>query len=734
MHSSFRILLILAISGLIIASCARHGSQPVAPDETISPPELAGNADVSDESNGNSHYLFAYNFIYIDPDGPKVEIIPVREGEIHLNILRFLEDGPCFNCFKIVGFNFPQPGYLDLSIQIDHPFDDLTYSVFDVRGIMMFQGSHEFPVAGKSTSDPAFGDGALLNPDGYTALYNGSTATAPAGALQKYYPGNLATPAIPNSDINGYKYFITDNPANNRNAFYADSSDTVTYSLKLPTGPFVLGYAVDANWWTPISTPVDDPLTDFDINANCPEPWRVALTEQPIGDGLTTAGGQTKLWIDIFDWQGKSTYKVPVIECPELFDGSLNASWVSDTAYYSTYEVILSNTKLASAGEYMCLVSVEPNENDPIGAPWLDLKAYQIIKLGVQVGGGPIPEIEPNDLITQATNLPTGIKGTGIITDPTDEYDFWKFTLLQPFKVVVWWHIISGTESGDLYLLDKDGQTISSSGYPTNHNYMIEYYLPPDTYYIELRQSYESASYEIWVDTTALSLNETEPNNDTNEADIFSSGSGFVGFLSHPLDEDDFWTFSFAQSSIVDLAWHIDDGTTGDAIYLIDKDLQTISIDEYATDQSFTIHAYLHPDQYYVKLHQSYGSCLYTLSVNTQAIQLDETEPNNSKETADLLYLENINEGFQIHPTDENDFWAVTIGQSGDYEVRWHILDGTESGSVALLDSAGSVIGSDEYPFNHYYTVQQPLSPGTYYIRTKQNYGTCYYEISIVKL
>jgi energy-coupling factor transporter ATP-binding protein EcfA2 len=28
-------------------------------------------------------------------------------------------------------------------------------------------------------------------------------------------------------------------------------------TLLLPTGPFVLGYAVDANWWMPISQPVD---------------------------------------------------------------------------------------------------------------------------------------------------------------------------------------------------------------------------------------------------------------------------------------------------------------------------------------------------------------------------------------------------------------------------------------------------------------------------------------------
>jgi uncharacterized delta-60 repeat protein len=253
----------------------------------------------------------------------------------------------------------------------------------------MFQGSHEFPVAGKSISDQALGDGALLNADGYTALYNGSTIIAPVGDLQKYYPGNLATPAIPNSDINGYKYFITDNPSNNRNAFFGDSSgvDVQTYSLKLPTGPFILGYAVDANWWAPISEPVDDPLIDFDINANCPEPWKIVVTEEPIGQGLTDKGGQTKLLIDVYDWQGKETHFDPVLECPELFEGIYSGIWNSDGDGYTRYEATIANTKLASAGDYMCLIGVEANENDPVGKPWLDLTAYKSIILEVTGNG-----------------------------------------------------------------------------------------------------------------------------------------------------------------------------------------------------------------------------------------------------------------------------------------------------------------------------------------------------------
>ena len=383
MKTRGRLSILAALTLVLLIGCSSGGgrSLPIMPDETVSNQELTGNAGVATVTEENSHYLLMYNMIYVDsdhPDGPKVEVVPVRAGEIHLNILKFLEDGPCFDCFKIAGLNFPEPGVLDVDIQIDHPFDDMDFSVFDVRGIMMFNGSHEFPVSGKSTSDPFMGDGALLNADGYTALYNGNTIDAPTGDLQKYFPGNFATATIPNSEINGYRYYANDNPLNNCQAFFGGSSDVRTFSLKLPAGQFVLGYAVDASFWNPVNTPVTDPCSDFDVNAHCTEPWKVVVTEEPTDEGVT------KLLIDVYDWQGE-TFKMPLVECPELFDGELTATWLQDGLDYARYEVTIANEKLASPGHYMCLIRVEANENDPIGKPWLDLTAYQLHMLTVEL-------------------------------------------------------------------------------------------------------------------------------------------------------------------------------------------------------------------------------------------------------------------------------------------------------------------------------------------------------------
>lgn len=332
--------------------------------------------------------LLDYHLIYVDasdPDNIKAEMIPLRLGSLHLNILKLLETGICTDCFKLVGINKPEPGILDIDIMITHPFDDPKFTIFDVRGIMMFNGSQVFPASGLSISDSSTGDGELLNAEGYTQLYNGSTL-GQAGDFLTYYKGKFATPSIPNADLNGFIRHITDSPSNTRNALYAADSVIQMYSLGMPTGLFVLGYAVDASWDIPTADPVTDPMADFPVTANCLEPWKLTVLEEPIGDGLTNEGGETKLVIDVYDWQGMGSHAAPLVECSELFNGTEEAVFTSSGPGYSRYEVTLSNSKLAQGGNYRCLVSVEDNANASSPA-FLDLTAYSTIYLYVREFG-----------------------------------------------------------------------------------------------------------------------------------------------------------------------------------------------------------------------------------------------------------------------------------------------------------------------------------------------------------
>ncbi|MCX6646448.1 MAG: PKD domain-containing protein, partial [bacterium] len=641
MNISHRSMVIVVITLLFILGCSSNNSQPIAPNEAISQPVLTGNADANENNaDASSHYLLAYNFIYIDPnapDGPKIEVIPVREAEIHLNILKFLEGFPCANCFKIVGFNIPQPGYLNVDLEVDHPFPDLTYSVFDVRGIMMFPGTHEFPVAGKSASDPLFGDGALLNPDGYTALYNGSTITAPIGDLQKYYQGKFATSAIPDSDINGFRYYITDNPANNRNAFFAGSSDVQTFSLKLPPAPLVLGYAVDASWWMPISTPVDDPLTDFDTNANCPEPWKISVTEQPIGQGLTDAGGQTKLLLDVYDWQGKSTYHAPVIECPEIFDSTLTSTWVMDGSDYSQYEVTISNTNMAAVGEYTCLIGVEDNGNDPVGKPWLDLSAYQLQNLTV---------------VTQTNQPPVAIANAS----PNPQFAG------QPVHFVD-----DGSYDPDGTIIQYKWDWENDGVYDEVGDNLFHTWPTAGTYYVQFRVMDDDSAtdaldqpMEIVIQPADLceGPDESEPNENAVEADSIGDldieGYACVG-------EFDFFVLQGQQGNNPTITLTYDD-SLGDINLDVYSDTNYVGglYSEFSPDSGpFSV-----PGVCYFKVYAFTGEGAYTIDISPAGDPcegLDESEPNETSVDADSIGDLDI-EGFAC--TGELD-WFVLQGQQG---------------------------------------------------------------------
>ncbi len=362
------LLLILTIG----CSSGGRNSPPTIPeiDESISPGHVT-------ESN---RFLWSYNLIRVDPSTHEFEVIPVRDVQAHWNVLQFLEQRPCNNCLRISGVTANPDGTLNVDVMIRHPFISLNLTGFDVRGIAMFRGSHLFPESGLVVSDRTMSDAELLNADGYTSLYNPTTIDH---GLKGYIEGRLASPNIPDATLNGYKRFISDDPANTRNAFYADDEVTVTYLVHMPDSldPWAFGYAVDASWAPPINKPVDDPMTDFGPDANCPEPWKIEVDD--IGPGLKPEGGTTKLQIDVYDWQGKDDAHPVLVECPELFDDAIEAAWVSDEDGFTRYEAQIENAKLAPVGRYSCLVSKEAGENDPVGKSWLDLTAYQVCPVDV---------------------------------------------------------------------------------------------------------------------------------------------------------------------------------------------------------------------------------------------------------------------------------------------------------------------------------------------------------------
>jgi len=386
MIGTFRAAISYILAAMIFSGCSGT-NLPVSPILVSSSPALTQHTtdDHHAGSSTTTHYLWSYNLIFIDPSDTgniEFEILPVRDVAAHWNVLQWLENGPCTDCFTIQGIVPSGSGTLLVDVEIKHPFSSPNLTGFDVRGIAMFSGSHDFPNSGLLTSDRNTGEGELVNADGFTTLYNPETAGSGPGGLQGYLKGKFASASYPNSTLNGYKRHYSPGAVNQRNAFYAGDSILETYEIAMPSGPFIFGYAVDANWAPPTIKPVTNPLTDFPPEANCPEAWKIVVSDSPIGQGLTDNGGSAVLTIDVYDWQGESTILSPKIECETLFDGWETASWLEDGTGYSRYTVTIENEHIAPVGEYKSLIVVEDTEN--ASAPdWLDLTAYQIYLLDV---------------------------------------------------------------------------------------------------------------------------------------------------------------------------------------------------------------------------------------------------------------------------------------------------------------------------------------------------------------
>lgn len=377
------VLIALAITLILAASCS-GGEQ--TPTSAVMPgsPEAGINRPLEGLQHGR--VLWSYHLVYVDLEENITRLIPVRDAASHWNVLKFLERGPCEKCVQVAGLSVTSNLTLLIDLEVIHPFPIPNLTGFDVRGILMFDGDHLFPMSGLSAPDSSAGNGEVLNADGYTTLYNGATTGAGPGGFQGYLEGSFASPDSPDALLNGFKRYVSDDPGNTRNAFYAGESIAVTYEIAPPDGPFVFGYAVDASWEPPTTSPVTDPMSDFPPEANCPEPWKIKVIDTPVGDGLTPEGGETVLTIRVDDYQGKQSHSTPLVECPDLFSGAIIATYSEDGPGFSRWHATVENENLAPAGTYKCLISVEDDENDPTGKPWLDLTAYQIYLLEVHDG------------------------------------------------------------------------------------------------------------------------------------------------------------------------------------------------------------------------------------------------------------------------------------------------------------------------------------------------------------
>lgn len=393
--SSAMVLTMLA--GLIIPGCQSSPASLMPDTEQL----ISGNNPLLSPEYSNEqpvHNLWGFWWIYSDSKTDKTEIVPARALSLHGNIRKFLEDGyPCTNCLQLLAIS-PGPNntkYVD--IRITHPFPgNYTLTGFDLRGILMWNGSETWPASGLRTQKPNSPDGYVVNADGYTTIFN--PTWFPQGSdipLFTYTKGVFASHTIPNSTLNPYLDYWT---SDNRRMFLPSQAVTRTWQLKFPVSPSPLGYAVDVCWTLPNPIPPIHLPGDFPITANRPEPYKLQVSMQtPIGATPASTGEvQVKVW----DWQ--SNPASAWIECPYLWIGKKTSNKIEPGAGFKTLTIPIINQTGAPAGTYRALVGV--TDSSSAKPPW-DYTSYTFFNIEVVTDpcclSAPVAQIDAlEDVIT----------------------------------------------------------------------------------------------------------------------------------------------------------------------------------------------------------------------------------------------------------------------------------------------------------------------------------------------
>ena len=118
---------------VLLVGCSQ-GVNPVAQD-------LKGLSPSTPVSLGTSHNLWGLWTFICDPVTESVAIVPMREAELHLNALAFLEPPP-FQYITLESKLEFSGGILDVDIGIRNPFfGQKIYTGFDICGIIFTHGS-----------------------------------------------------------------------------------------------------------------------------------------------------------------------------------------------------------------------------------------------------------------------------------------------------------------------------------------------------------------------------------------------------------------------------------------------------------------------------------------------------------------------------------------------------------------------------------------------------------------
>ncbi len=355
--------------------------------------------DSSSESLSAEHYCYGFWQFTADPAAEVLEVTQLRNGNLHLNVLPFLEPPPLVNIsLESVHFN---GNLVDVDIGLRHPFAGLTeFTGFDVAGILITNGS----VSGFTDTDIRYageGDTRLLNPDGYTRWWNPMEFPHNAG-ISSYTDGLLGvadSTAHYTCTINAYKFFcddisdpdesIDDLDYSSRCMFTPGAKTVRNYQIELGGDGLIFNYAVDASWHFPAGTPPYIAPDDFGPAANRPEAWNILVTENSNSlwnDGSSSGG---TIALDITAWDHfNADLNVIWLESPGNFAPAGPFSPIASDDYSAAFLAQISEATPAS-GSIDILIRAECETDDPNGKPMALYSLYKAPVGGTEPNEGP---------------------------------------------------------------------------------------------------------------------------------------------------------------------------------------------------------------------------------------------------------------------------------------------------------------------------------------------------------
>jgi hypothetical protein len=179
--------------------------------------------------------------------------------------------------------------------------------MFDASYHLDWKSFSQFPYWDQAKiSWKLLGDPEVLNPDGYTPRWCPEWEEGPEYPIYRYWPGKFSK-NIPTANINAFLNFYTDEE---RHMFKHDGVISRTYKIWLPPGAHSAGYAIEACWVQPDIIPVTDPVNDFPISANQPEPYHFRyvinnndIITDPICCGAEIDNDCSTLWAEAIYWE-----------------------------------------------------------------------------------------------------------------------------------------------------------------------------------------------------------------------------------------------------------------------------------------------------------------------------------------------------------------------------------------------------------------------------------------------